>query len=188
MRLLRDAVLGAGFLICATSVAQAEVYMIDTRGAHASINFSVKHLGFSWLTGRFDRFEGSFEFDRNNPGTSSVSVEIDTSSVSTNHEARDVHLKSDDFLDVAKFPRATFKSTGIEVTGDRTAKITGDFTMHGVTRSVVIDASYIGGGKDPWGGFRQGFTGTTSVAMGDYGFKKDLGQVMLTLHAEGIRQ
>ena len=188
MTFLRNALLGAVLLTASAGYAHAEAYVIDTKGAHASINFSVKHLGYSWLTGRFDNFSGTFEFNKEDPAKSHVTVEIDTTSVNSNHEARDKHLRSDDFLDTAKFPKASFKSTKIEVTGDKTAKIIGDLTLHGVTKSVTIDASYIGGGDDPWGGYRQGFMGTTTISMGDFGFKKDYGQVNLELHAEGIRK
>ncbi len=188
MKLLRNALFGAALLAGTSGYAQAETYAIDTKGAHASINFSVKHLGFSWLTGRFDKFGGSFEFDKDNPAKSSVTVEIDTTSVNSNHEARDKHLRSEDFLNVAAHPKASFKSTGIEVTGEKTAKITGDFTLNGVTKPIVINAEYLGGGDDPWGGHRQGFMGTATFSMADFNFKKDYGQVKLELHAEGIRQ
>lgn len=188
MKLIRNALLSAAILASSVATAHAENYTIDTKGAHAAINFSVKHLGYSWLTGRFDNFSGSFSFDKDNPAKSNVTVEIDTTSVNSNHEARDKHIKSDDFLDVAKFPKASFKSTSIEVTGAKTAKITGDFTLHGVTKPITIDAEYIGGGDDPWGGYRQGFAGKAKFNMGDFGFKKNFGDVLLELHAEGIRQ
>lgn len=168
--------------------AMAATYKIDTEGAHASINFRVKHLGFSWLTGRFDLFEGSFEFDPENPASSSVSVEIDTNSVNSNHEARDNHLRSDDFLNVAEHPTATFKSTSIELMGETTAKIIGDFTLNGVTKPIVLDAEYVGGGDDQRGNNRQGFMATASFGMGEFDFKNDYGAVELTLHVEGILQ
>ncbi|MCT4657192.1 MAG: YceI family protein [Cohaesibacter sp.] len=182
----------AGGLAIANVSAQAADYVIDTQGAHASINFKIQHLGYSWLVGRFDTFSGSFSFDEKAPQDSKVSVEIDTNSVNSNHAARDKHLRSGDFLDVAKFPKATFESTKIEVTGDKTAKIAGNLTLHGVTKEVVLDANYIGGGKDPWGGFRQGFEATTEIALKDFGIPMDLGpasqNVQLSLHVEGIRK
>lgn len=172
--------------------AWAADYVIDTKGAHASINFKIQHLGYSWLTGRFDTFSGTFSFDEKDPAASKVMVEIDTKSVNSNHAARDKHLRSADFLEVDKFPTASFKSTGIEVTGDKSAKIMGDLTLHGVTKQVTLDANYIGGGKDPWGGFRQGFEATTQIALKDFGIKMDLGPasqtVDLSLHVEGVRQ
>jgi len=188
MKLFRNAALAATLLTASAIPAAAATYTLDTKGAHASINFAVKHLGYSWLTGRFDNFSGTFDFDKDAPEKAAVSVEIDTTSVNSNHEARDKHLRSADFLNVDAHPKATFKSTKVEVTGDKTAKITGDFTLNGVTKPVVIDTTYIGGGDDPWGGFRQGFMGKTSIEMSDFGFKKDYGTVQLELHAEGIRQ
>ena len=185
---LRPAALGILLAMGTGIAAHADTYVIDTKGAHASINFRASHLGFSWLAGRFDDFEGTFEFDPEKPEASSVSVEIDTASVNSNHEARDKHLRSPDFLNADAHPKATFKSTKVEVTGEKTAKITGDFTLNGVTKPLTLDVEYVGGGEDPWGGYRQGFMGTTSFGMGDFDFEKDYGKVDLTLHVEGIRQ
>lgn len=182
------AAVGVAVLMGASSTANAESYTIDVEGAHASINFQAKHLKTSWLTGRFDTFSGNFEFDKDNPGAASVSVEIETGSVNSNHEARDKHLRSDDFLNVDAHPKATFVSTGVEVTGDETAKITGDFTLNGVTKPLTLDVEYIGGGDDPWGGHRQGFMATTSFGMDEFDFKKNFGTVDLTIHVEGIRK
>lgn len=174
----------------ASTAAPAADYTIDTKGAHASINFRIKHLGFSWLTGRFDTFSGTFSYDAKAPEASKVSVEIDTASVSSNHAERDKHLRNADFLDVAKFPKATFVSKKVEASGEGKAKITGDLTLRGVTKEVVIDAEYIGGGPDPWGGNRVGFAGTTSVPLADFGITFDLGpaskDVELTLNVEGV--
>ena len=186
--------LGAGLMAAVSfgSIANAAEFAIDTKGAHASINFNIKHLGYSNLRGRFDKFEGSFVFDEANPAASSVQVTIDTNSVNSNHAERDKHLRSADFLNVSAHPTATFKSTNVEVTGDGTGVITGDFTLNGVTRSIQIQTAHIGGGKDPWGGFRQGFTGTTKIALADYGINFNLGpaskEVELTLEVEGIRK
>lgn len=172
--------------------AMAADYEIDTKGAHASINFRIPHLGFSWLTGRFDTFTGSFSYDPENPAAAKISVDIDTASVNSNHAERDKHLRSADFLDVAKFPKATFVSKKITLDGDGKAKIVGDFTLRGVTKEIVIDATVVGGGEDPWGGYRQGFAGTTKFALADYGIMKELGpaskEVELDLHVEGIRK
>ncbi len=172
--------------------AHAEDYKIDSAGAHASINFKVQHLGYSWLTGRFNKFTGTFSVDEKDPGKAKVVVDIDTTSVSTNHEKRDNHIRSADFLDVAKFPTAKFESTSIDVKGDGKAVVNGKLTMHGVTKDIAIDAEHIGGGKDPWGGVRRGFAGTTMIKMADYGITYNLGpasaNVYLDLHIEGIRQ
>jgi polyisoprenoid-binding protein YceI len=172
------------------AAASAADYTIDTKGAHASINFRIKHLGFSWLSGRFDKFDGTFSYDAKTQEASKVSVEIDTTSVNSNHAERDKHLSGADFLDVSKFPKATFVSKKVEPAGDGKAKITGDLTLRGVTKEIAIDAAYIGGGADPWGGNRVGFTGTTSIALADYGITFNLGpaskDVELTLDVEGV--
>lgn len=171
---------------------RAAEYLIDSGSSHASINFRVKHLGFSWLTGRFDTFAGSFNFDEADPAASSISVTIDTASVNSNHAKRDNHLRSPDFLDVEFFPEATFQSTSASVTGDGKGVVKGDLTLHGETREIAIDVEYIGGGNDPWGGYRVGFAGTTSFALADFGIDYDLGPasriVEMSLHVEGIRQ
>lgn len=189
-RLASLAVVAATLVLAAP--ASAADYDIDIKGAHASINFRVKHLGFSWLAGRFDKFNGTFSYDDKAPEKSSVKVEIDTASVNSNHAERDKHLRAADFLDVAQFPTATFVSTSVKPSGDGKATITGDLTLRGVTKQVVIDAVVIGGGSDPWGGTRQGFEGTTKFALADFGIPKDLGpaskEVELTLHVEGVQK
>lgn len=187
-------VLGAAmFALAGASVpATAAEYVIDTQGAHASINFKMIHLGMSNLRGRFDKFEGTFTYDEAAPENSSVMVTIDTASVNSNQADRDKHLRSADFLNVSEHPTATFKSTGIKVTGEKTGVITGDLTLNGITRSIQIQASHIGGGNDPWGGFRQGFTGTTKFALADFGINFNLGpagkEVELILDVEGIKK
>lgn len=174
-----------------SSSAASETFVIDTDRAHASITFRIKHLGFSWLTGRFDDFNGTFTFDAKKPENSTVKVEIDTKSVNTNHAERDKHLRGKDFLNVSKYPTATFESTGVKLNGDA-ATITGKLTLHGVTKEIEIAAKPVGGGEDPWGGYRQGFTGTTQLALKDFGIDYDLGPasqvVDMTLDIEGIRQ
>ncbi|MGL4396453.1 MAG: YceI family protein [Hyphomicrobium sp.] len=186
-----SAVALAGLIITAAPVDAAD-YVIDTKGQHASINFRVKHLGYSWLTGRFDKFSGTFNFDDKAPDASKVKVEIDTASVNSNHAERDKHLRSDDFLNVAAHPKATFESTSVKLSGEGKATIIGKLTLNGVTKDVTIDAERIGGGADPWGGHREGFSGKTKIALSDFAIKKDLGpaakDVELTLEVEGVRQ
>ena len=168
--------------------ASAADYIIDTKGAHASINFQASHLGYSILAGRFNEFSGSFSYDKDNIAASKVTVTIDTSSFDSNHAKRDKHVRSDDFLDVSKYAQATFVSNKVEAKGNDELAITGTFTMHGISKPLVIDALKVGEGTDPWGGYRAGFSGTATLAMADFGFKKDFGKVDLILHIEGIRQ
>jgi len=174
------------------SALGAEQYEIDTRHAHAFVQFRISHMGFSWLYGRFNDFEGQFVLDPENPENSSASAVIETASVDTNHPARDDHLRSDDFLDVSNHPQARFQSTSFETRDDGSYLLTGDFTLRGVTRAVEIEVEEVGAGEDPWGGFRRGFAGTTTLKLADYGIDFDLGpaatEVEITLSMEGVRR
>ena len=189
---LLAAALGLGVAFFSASSNAAETYVIDKDGAHAFITFKVKHLGYSWLKGRFDDFEGTFVFDKDNPENSSVEVTINTASVNSNHDKRDAHLRSGDFLDVENHPQASFKSTAVKLVDEDTAVITGDFNFLGQSQPIDLTVDYIGGGDDPWGGHRQGFEGTASFTMADYGMVYNLGpasqEVFLELTVEGIRQ
>jgi polyisoprenoid-binding protein YceI len=178
-------------MIAFSSSSIAENYVIDTKGAHASINFQIPHLGYSMLVGRFDDFSGSFVYDEKNPSASSIEVEIKTASINSNHAERDKHLRGSDFLDVSKYPTAKFVSTSYTET-DGKGVLKGDLTLHGVTKPVSIEVTQIGAGADPWGGFRRGFEGRTSLTLADFNINYNLGPaskaVELVLHVEGIRQ
>ena len=125
-------------------------YAFDTQGAHQFVTFKISHLGYSWLYGRFNDFDGEFTYDAENPENSSVSVTIDTSSVDSNHAERDKHLRSEDFLHVGEFPEATFKSKRVVLDEEGEADIIGDLTLRGVTREVTLDTEMLGHGQDPW--------------------------------------
>lgn len=171
----------------------ADDYVIDTKGAHASINFSIKHLGYSVLTGRFDTFAGDFSYDPAKPEASKINVTIDTNSVNSNHAERDKHLRSKDFLNVEKFPKSTFVSKKVVAGKDKESfDLVGDFTLNGVTKSITIAAKKVGEGKDPWGGYRAGFEGSTELALKDFNILTDLGPasqtVKLSLNVEGVKK
>jgi len=191
LRNMTASVLLAG-LTLNSSALLAEDYVIDTKGAHAFVQFRVQHLGYSWLYGRFNEFSGKFSYDDAAPEKASVEVIIKTASVDSNHAERDKHLRSDDFLDVNKYPEAKFISTSYTPGKDGKGTLKGNLTLHGVTKEVEIDMHSIGAGKDPWGGYRRGFEGTTKFAMADFGIVKDLGpkskDVEMTLSLEGIKQ
>jgi len=180
-----------GFVLSASAVNAAE-YVIDTKGAHAFVNFKIKHLGYSWLHGRFNTFDGEFNYDAEEPNASQIMVNIDTTSLDSNHAERDKHLRGKDFLNVDKYPTATFKSTNITFNNDDSGKVTGDFTLHGVTKSITFEIDKIGEGQDPWGGYRVGFEGETSLKLSDYGINYNLGpastHVDIGLFIEGIRK
>jgi len=182
------------WLLCmvVSASTQAAEYLIDTKGAHASINFKIKHLGYSWLTGRFNQFLGHFTYDEKAPAAMQVKVEIDTASIDSNHAERDKHLRSADFLHVDQYPKATFVSTSFQELNDGKMLLKGDLTLHGVTRAVEIDVAHIGHGADPWGGYRRGFSGTAHLVLADFGINYKLGpasrEVFLELQIEGVRQ
>ncbi len=179
-------------LLIGSTITHAEEYVIDSKGMHASINFKIQHLGYSWLTGRFNTFDGHFNYDSKNPSASSIEVNIATNSIDSNHAERDKHLRSDDFLNVKEFPKAVFKSTSYQATSATTGIMKGTFTLHGKTMPLSLEITKIGEGKDPWGGYRVGFEATTSFNRYDFGIDKNLGpksnRVDLSLHIEGVKK
>ncbi|NKB63054.1 MAG: YceI family protein [Gammaproteobacteria bacterium] len=170
----------------------ADKYVIDDEGKHAFIQFKVSHLGYSYVIGTFPDFEGVIDYDSANPSNASVQIDIDTTTADSSHAARNRHIRSADFLDVANFPSATFTSTSYIEQGDGTGTLVGDLTLHGVTKSIEIKTNKIGEGKDPWGKYRIGFDGNTTITMADFGINYNLGPasrtVDLYLIVEGIRQ
>ncbi|WP_425462580.1 YceI family protein [Litorilituus lipolyticus] len=174
------------------NTAYAAQYKVDVQGAHAFVQFKIKHLGYSWLLGRFNTFDGNFNYDAAKPNESQIAIDIDVTSIDSNHAERDKHLKGKDFLDVNKFPNAKFVSKNITFTDEKNAVVTGEFTLKGVTKSISFNVEKIGEGNDPWGGYRVGFSGTTSLKLSDYGITYNLGpastHVDMALHIEGIRQ
>ncbi|MEZ5452578.1 MAG: YceI family protein [Thiothrix sp.] len=189
-KLLATSLLATGLL--AGNSVYAEDYTIDTEGMHAFVQFRIQHLGYSWLYGRFDKFSGNFSYDEAKPEEAKAEVTIDTTSVNSNHAERDKHLRSEDFLDVEKFPEAKFVSTKFTPGADGAGKLEGDLTLHGVTKPITLDVKQIGAGDDPWGGFRRGFEGSTKFALKDFDIKKDLGpasqEVEMILAVEGVRK
>ncbi len=190
-------ILFTGLLLAVSVIARAgevEHYLIDTKGAHAFVTFKVQHLGFSWMEGRFNRFSGTFDVDESDPTKNHVEVEINVDSIDTNHAVRDKHLRSEKFFDVKKFPVASFVSTGWEELGDGKAVLKGRFTLRGVTKDIRIDVTKMGVGNDPWGGYRRGFVGTTTLHLSDFHMKKaaTLGpaaeNIQIWLSLEGVLQ
>jgi len=183
-----------GAAVAFTPITQAAEYAFDIAGAHAFVQFRVKHLGYSWLYGRFNDFNGTFSFDENNPAASTVEATIDMTSLDSNHAERDKHLRGQNFLNVSNFGTATFKSTSYKVTGETTGELSGDLTFFGATHPITIDVEHIGGGPDPWGGYRQGFEGRAVLKPAEWGLdlEPSLGPasttVELMLTVEGVRQ
>jgi len=141
---------------------------------HSSINFHVRHLMVSKVHGRFTKWDGTLELDDADLTKSRIDITIDPSSVDTKEEKRDAHLRSADFLDVEKFPQITFVSRQIERAGEETYKVTGDITIHGVTKEVVLEVEGGGQVKDPWGGTRCGFSAKAKLNRKDFGLTWNL--------------
>ena len=153
-----------------TTDAEATGWQIDP--AHSQADFSVKHMMFSRVGGSFQELEGSLVLDPSSPEESSVEVEIDAASIDTGVEDRDQHLRSEDFFHVEEHPKLRFESRRVEgdfrEAGDE-FRIVGDLTIRGTTREVVLDATYLGEGTDPWGGTRRGFSAGTTIDRREYG-------------------
>lgn len=167
----------AGLAFLATP-ALADTYKIDT--SHVYVGFEVDHLGFSTTYGRFNDVSGTIELDEENPENSSVEVKIDPASVDTGHAERDEHLRGADLLNTAEYPEMSFKSTGIERTGEKTGLITGDLTLHGVTRPVTLDTEFTRKGTYPMTEEKIeviGFNATTTIRRSDFGMDKWLQMV-----------
>lgn len=181
--------LAALALSLTVSMANAAEYDIDP--THSFINFKTKHLGFSWLSGTFNKISGTMDFDPAGGSDQKVNLTIDTTSLDTNHAERDKHLRSPDFFDVEKFPTATFVSTGYS--GDANGgMLSGDLTLHGVTKNISFDVTKIGEGDDPWGGYRAGFEGSYTLKRKDFGMDFNLGpaaeEVQIDLFVEAIKK
>jgi polyisoprenoid-binding protein YceI len=139
--------------------------------SHSTIAFSVRHMVVSKTRGRFNKWSGKLRFDAENPAASSVEVDIDPASLDTGDAQRDAHLRSPDFFDVEKHPTASFRSSKVEVAGEDRYRVTGNLTVHGITQPVVLDVTYEGSGKDPWGGERAGFSATTTIDRKHFGLE-----------------
>jgi len=151
-------------------VAATSNWQIDPN--HSSAQFAVRHLGLSTVRGAFTKVNGTVQLDEKDIAKSSVEVTIDAASVDTRVEGRDKDLRSDHFFDVEKYPTLTFKSTKIEQTEPGKLKVTGDLTIHGTTKQVVLDVEGpTGAVKDPWGNQRAAATATTKINRQDYGVK-----------------
>jgi polyisoprenoid-binding protein YceI len=184
------AALAIGAAVLSANVMAAD-YTVDKEGQHAFVDFKISHLGYSFITGTFKDIDGKFSFDAAKPEDSKIEFNVNTASVFTNHAERDKHIASADFLNASKFAKATFVSTSVKSTGANTADVTGDLTILGVTKPVVVKATFLGEGKDPWGGYRAGFEGTTTIKRSDFGKQKDLGPksdaVELYISFEGVK-
>jgi polyisoprenoid-binding protein YceI len=149
--------------------ARAQTYTIDP--IHSSVAFKIQHVGLSWIVGRFNEIAGSFTIDKADPGKGSFEMTIQAQSIDTNNTKRDTHLRSPDFFNVKQFPVLTFKSTAVRPT-EGGYEVTGDFTMHGVTRPLTVTLK---GGKEaefPKGVRRTGYTAELTIKRSEFGITK----------------
>jgi polyisoprenoid-binding protein YceI len=180
-----------------TTAARAETWAIDPM--HSNISFSVQHLVISKVRGQFNKFSGSISATGTDPSSVKIEATIDATSINTNQAKRDGHLMSPDFLDVAKYPTITFKSTRIEAAGDGKWKVIGNLTLHGVTKEVALDVSGPSPEiKDPMGNARRGASATITINRQDYGvaFNKTLdsgglvagNEVSISIDVEAVKK
>lgn len=156
----------AVFAATAPTSHATEIYAIDNN--HSSVTFKVRHL-VGKSAGRFDEFSGTIVVDREDLTKSTVEFTIDATSIDTDNEDRDGHLKTEDFLHVEKFPTIMFKSSKIEKAGEGKFSVTGDFTLHGVTKSITLPVDVLGFGPSPWGKGAAGFETSFIINRKDYG-------------------
>lgn len=149
-----------------TTAIELRTFSIDK--AHSEAVFQVRHL-VTRVRGRFTDFGGTIKMDQADPGKSSVEVEIQAKSIDTSQPDRDTHLRSADFFDVEKFPTLTFRSTAVKKMSDDTYQVTGDLAIRGVTKSIVLQTTFLGIAKDPWGNERAGFEAEVTVNRKDFG-------------------
>jgi polyisoprenoid-binding protein YceI len=141
----------------------------DFDKSHSGIHFTVRHLMVSKVRGSFHDWSGTLTLDDEDITRSKVAVTITAASVDTKEPKRDDHLRSADFFDVEKFPTLEFASTAVRKSGDEELEVTGDLTIHGITRSVILHVEVGGQVKDPWGGTRAGFSAKTAISRKEFG-------------------
>ena len=185
------------FTLIAPVLAHADTWQIDPM--HTSVEFTVRHMMISNIKGTFEKTSGTVTVEGADPTTAKIDAVIDASSINTRVEKRDADLKSPDFLDVAKYPSITFISTKVEAAGEGKWKVTGNLTLHGVTKPVVLDVEGTGAPiKDPFGNNRAGASATTKINRKDFGivYNKTLetggvmvgDEVSITIDVEAIKK
>jgi polyisoprenoid-binding protein YceI len=180
----------AALTLATTATAQGNTWQIDPM--HTAAQFSVRHLGVSTVRGAFTKVTGSAKYDPTDPSKGSLDATIETTSVDTRVEMRDKDLRSPNFLDAAKFPTITFRSKQSKSAGPGKLQITGDLTIHGVTKEVVLDVDGPSAAiKDPWGNQRIGASATTKITRQDFGVNGLPGivgdEITITIDAELIQ-
>jgi polyisoprenoid-binding protein YceI len=178
------------FVFVSSAFAQLETWKIDP--AHSAAQFAVRHMGISTVRGEFRKVSGSATYDPADPGKASLDATIDATTVDTRVDMRDNDLRSPNFLDVAKYPTITFKSKRAESAGSGKLKLTGDLTIHGVTREVALDVDGpTAPAKDPRGNFHVGASASTKIKRQDFGVNGAPGmvgdEITITIDAELVK-
>ena len=177
-------------LLMLSSVLWAEKYKLDA--VHSGVHFKVQHFssGYSW--GRFNDFKGSLEWDDNDLAASKISIEVQADSVDSNNSKRDQHLRNADFLNAKEFPTIVFDSTSISPKDSQTYTMSGDLTLHGVTKTIEVELVKTGAGKDPWGGSRVGYETQFTVKRSDFGMTYNLegigDEIHMMISLEGVKR
>ena len=176
--------------------AHADSWQIDP--AHTNVEFTVRHMMISNVKGQFQKTAGTITANGNDPASAKIDVTIDASSIDTRVQRRDAHLKSPDFLDVAKYPAITFKSTKVEAAGPNKWKVTGDLTIHGVTKPVVLEVEGSGAPIQVMGNTRAGASATAKIKRSDFGLSWNKAlesggvlvgdEVAISIDVEAVRQ
>lgn len=188
-------VLTAGCLCLLTlKPTHAEQYAIEN--SHTSVIFGISHFGYSYTYGRFNEVQGAFNWDNNNPAACNFQVGIAVASIDSNDEARDKHLRNADFFNANQFPYITFQSTSVQPSANgannNMFNVTGNFTMHGVTKQITLPFKKLGEGTGPYGKYRSGFFCSTTLKRSDFGMTNMIpkigDEVAITISFEGIRQ
>lgn len=136
--------------------------------SHSEINFKVRHMMISNVRGQFERFSGSVNFDEANPALTTVDIQVEISSINTNEEKRDAHLRSADFFDAENYPVMTFQSKKVEQVDENNARLIGNLTIRGVSREITLNVEYLGKAKSPWGTTSAGFTAAARINRKDW--------------------
>ncbi|MCH8319039.1 MAG: YceI family protein, partial [Bacteroidetes bacterium] len=162
--------ISAVLLITALSVsAQKTKWSFDK--THSKVQFDISHMVISEVSGRFQKYEGTVLADKDDFSDAKIDFSIDVKSIDTDDEKRDQHLRSPDFFDAAKYPKITFKGKSMKKVGENKYKLTGDFTLHGVTKTIELDVVFGGTVKDPYGNIKAGFKITGVINRIDFGLK-----------------
>jgi polyisoprenoid-binding protein YceI len=191
-RTLCAAALGGLALVLAglSPARAAEPYKVDP--VHSMAVFRIKHFGVGYIHGRFNEVSGDFTWDDANPAGISLDVHVKAETVDTNNPKRDQHLKGPDFLNVREYPDMAFKSTQVRQLDANNYEVTGNLTLHGVTRPLTVKLEHVGAAKDPFGMYRNGFETTFVIRRSEFGVKampEGVGEeVRVTVAIEGLRQ